>query len=143
MICAPEGPKGPELLKTVEGLKEKHLKSFLEWFGKERAQEDHSRCDGHLANLPEGREPGECSSAGSLNRQSLCIPFPFGILWQTRNPEKQRKINLGHTVLAKALPRLYVWRLLLDHGVADSPHLSGYPINFISLLRNESSCSKI
>ena len=38
IICAPEGPKGPELLKIVEGRKEKHLKPFWEWFGKERAQ---------------------------------------------------------------------------------------------------------
>ncbi len=35
MICAPEGPRGPELLGIVEG---KHLKPFWDGFGKERAQ---------------------------------------------------------------------------------------------------------
>ena len=38
MISAPEGPRGPELLNVVVGRKEKSLKKFWTWFGKERAQ---------------------------------------------------------------------------------------------------------
>jgi len=37
MISALEGPRGPELLNIVEGRKEKSLKPFWTWFGKERA----------------------------------------------------------------------------------------------------------
>ena len=38
MICAPEGPRGPELLNIVVGRKEKDLKPFWDWFGQERAR---------------------------------------------------------------------------------------------------------
>ena len=38
MLSALEGPRGPELLNVVEGRKEKNLKKFWSWFGKERAQ---------------------------------------------------------------------------------------------------------
>ena len=38
MICAPEGPRGPDLLNIVVGRKEKDLQPFWDWFGKERAQ---------------------------------------------------------------------------------------------------------
>jgi transposase len=37
MISALETPRGPELLNIVEGRKEKDLKKFWKWFGKERA----------------------------------------------------------------------------------------------------------
>lgn len=38
MISALEGPRGPELLQVVEGRKERNLKKFWKWFGKERAR---------------------------------------------------------------------------------------------------------
>ena len=38
MLSAPEGPRGPELLYIVEGRKERSLKKFWNWFGKERAK---------------------------------------------------------------------------------------------------------
>lgn len=38
MISAPEGPRGPEMLNVVSGRKERNLKKFWKWFGKERAQ---------------------------------------------------------------------------------------------------------
>jgi transposase len=38
MLSALEGPRGPELLDVAEGRKEKSLKKFWNWFGKERAQ---------------------------------------------------------------------------------------------------------
>ena len=38
MLSALEGPRGPELLYVAEGRKEKSLKKFWDWFGKERAQ---------------------------------------------------------------------------------------------------------
>ncbi|MGC8530381.1 MAG: ISL3 family transposase, partial [Leptospirillia bacterium] len=38
MISALEGPRGPELLNIVEGRKEKDLKPFWIWFGKDRAR---------------------------------------------------------------------------------------------------------
>lgn len=38
MLSALEGPRGAELLNVVEGRKEKNLKKFWKWFGKERAQ---------------------------------------------------------------------------------------------------------
>lgn len=38
MISALEGPRGPELLNVVEGRKEKNLRKFWKWFGKERAK---------------------------------------------------------------------------------------------------------
>ena len=38
MISALEGPRGPELLNIVEGRKEKSLKPFWTWFGKDRAR---------------------------------------------------------------------------------------------------------
>lgn len=37
MISALEGPRGPELLNVVPGRKERDLKKFWRWFGKERA----------------------------------------------------------------------------------------------------------
>jgi transposase len=37
MLSAPEGPRGPELLYVVEGRKERSLRKFWKWFGKERA----------------------------------------------------------------------------------------------------------
>ena len=39
LISALEGPRGPELLNIVEGRSQKRLKSFWNWFGKERAVE--------------------------------------------------------------------------------------------------------
>jgi transposase len=39
MISAVEGPRGPELLNVVEGRKEKDLRKFWKWFGKERAEQ--------------------------------------------------------------------------------------------------------
>lgn len=38
MLSAVEGPRGPELLNVVEGRREKSLKKFWKWFGKERAR---------------------------------------------------------------------------------------------------------
>ena len=38
MLSAPEGPRGPELLYIVNGRKERSLKKFWKWFGKERAK---------------------------------------------------------------------------------------------------------
>jgi transposase len=38
MLSAVEGPRGPELLNVVEGRREKSLKTFWKWFGKERAR---------------------------------------------------------------------------------------------------------
>lgn len=38
MISALEGPRGPELLNVIEGRKEKDLKKFWKWFGKDRAK---------------------------------------------------------------------------------------------------------
>src|SRR3970282_909486 len=38
MISAVEGPRGPELLSVVEGRKEKNLRKFWKWCGKERAK---------------------------------------------------------------------------------------------------------
>ena len=63
MICAPEGPRGPELLNIVEGRKEKHLKPFWEGFGKERARKvTHAVMDmgpafrkSFLAHCPKGQ----------------------------------------------------------------------------------------
>ena len=63
MICAPEGPRGPELLHIVEGRKEKDLKPFWSWFGKERVQEvTHAVMDmwpafkkSFLAHCPKGK----------------------------------------------------------------------------------------
>ena len=37
MISALEGPRGPELLDVVKGRKERNLKKFWNWFGKERS----------------------------------------------------------------------------------------------------------
>jgi transposase len=39
MISALEGPRGKELLMVVNGRKEKHLRPFWKWFGRERAQQ--------------------------------------------------------------------------------------------------------
>lgn len=38
MVSALEGPRGPEMLSVVEGRKEKNLKKFWKWFGKQRAR---------------------------------------------------------------------------------------------------------
>lgn len=38
MLSAPEGPRGPELLYIVAGRKERSLKKFWKWFGKDRAK---------------------------------------------------------------------------------------------------------
>ncbi|MBK8870748.1 MAG: ISL3 family transposase [Elusimicrobia bacterium] len=38
MISVPEGPRGPELLNVVEGRREKSLRKFWKWFGKDRAR---------------------------------------------------------------------------------------------------------
>lgn len=38
MISALEGPRSPELLHVVEGRKERNLKKFWKWFGRDRAQ---------------------------------------------------------------------------------------------------------
>ena len=38
MLSAIEGPRGPELLNVVEGRREKSLRKFWKWFGKERAR---------------------------------------------------------------------------------------------------------
>jgi transposase len=38
MLSAVEGPRGPELLNVVEGRREKNLKKFWNWFGKDRAR---------------------------------------------------------------------------------------------------------
>jgi Transposase and inactivated derivatives len=63
LICAPEGPRGPELLHIVEGRKEKDLTPFWSWFGKERAQKvTHAVMDmwpafrkSFLAHCPKGK----------------------------------------------------------------------------------------
>jgi transposase len=38
MLSAVEGPRGPELLNVVEGRREKSLRKFWKWFGKDRAR---------------------------------------------------------------------------------------------------------
>jgi transposase len=38
MISAPEGPRGPEMLNVVSGRRERNLKKFWKWFGKERTR---------------------------------------------------------------------------------------------------------
>ena len=63
MICAPEGPRGPEFLHIVEGRKEKDLTPFWSWFGKERAPKvTHAVMDmwpafrkSFLAHCPKGK----------------------------------------------------------------------------------------
>jgi transposase len=63
MICAPEGPRGPELLNVVKGRKEKDLEPFWKWFGKERSQKvTHAVMDmwkpfrkSFLAHCPKGQ----------------------------------------------------------------------------------------
>jgi transposase len=38
MISALESPRGPEMLYVVEGRRERHLRPFWKWFGKQRAR---------------------------------------------------------------------------------------------------------
>lgn len=38
MLSTPEGPRGPEVLNIVEGRREKDLRRFWKWFGKDRAR---------------------------------------------------------------------------------------------------------
>lgn len=51
LIHALEGPRGPECLYVVEGRKERYLKRFWKWFGRESGLADHPCRYGHVEAL--------------------------------------------------------------------------------------------